>query len=608
MQSQRLPCCRPPTPWQPWLSGLPPNYSSGSFHARAIKDIIDGTTTQPCFFCNEAVTLTKEELAITGGRSWRCTFCGQWNGEDELDKPGLGTPGVRYTQRQQPQQQQPQQHWPQQQQPDSLASYKNTLFCATCVQNQNLVVRLVAAYDPGDEEYYEMTIDEHKAQLEERYPPLCRECAVGVRVALTNETNMIERRLLLERLVRSSTSSWDEEDEDAATRGRFVKQTVTWWRVLADLWLVAAIAVMLAAHVRGIMYPLSFNAAFCEDPPYEATPPSQTPPSPPNFRRFLESLSSPACLAVPPRHEEENVDCVCALLPTLRWLNLLAAPGAVLHPLFLPLFGVDGDLRAYKTLQVKLFALRVLALYILADAWDPQALAAVHACCLILCAAWTRQWAQHLQWAKPIFKLANPNSASASPPPPSLEQTFAAMSGNSRSDTLGIEHAFQRSASLADKSSDARLAQFRAKRAFHRRLLANLRSVGIPAVGVLALWTHINPTAPRVGMAFTAALGVAWAIAFACHQDEIARKVTLLYAALSLRLVVNISAWLLMYHRTEPDDLHVASSADNAPASCLPSELGAVLPEWVDAIAAPVVVATLVDLVGAITLFVCAPT
>ncbi|KAJ3134152.1 hypothetical protein HDU90_005249 [Geranomyces variabilis] len=590
--------------------------------ARAIKDIIDGTTTQPCFFCNEDVTLPKEELAITGGRSWRCTFCGQWNGEDELDKPGFGTPGVRYTQRQQQQQQshhhrqrQDQQH--RQQQHDSLASYKSTLFCATCMQNQNLVVRLVAAYDPGDEEYYEMTIDEHKAQLEERYPLLCRECAVGVRVALTNETNKIKRRLLHERLVRSSTSSWDEAEEDAATRGRFVRHTVTWWRVLADLWHTAAIAVMLAVHIRGIMYPLSFIAAFCEGVPREATP-----SIPPTSLKSLESLSSFTCLAVPPRYEEDNVECVCRLLPALRWLNVLAVPGAVLHPLFLPFFGVDGDLLVYKTLQVRLYALRVLALYILADAWDPRIVAAVHACCLLLCAGWTRQWVQDLQWAKPSTKQANvlnPNNASASRAPPSLEQQFAATSGNSSSDILGIEHAFQRSATLTDRASEARLAQFRAKRAFHRRLLANLRSVGIPAAGAIALWTHASAAAaPQwLEMALTVALGIAWAVAFACHQDEIARKVarrrvrrrvTLLYAALSLRLVINICAWLLRYHHTEPNSYHAPSSADDVPTSYLPPELGALLPEWVHAIATPGVVATLVDFVGAITLFVCAPT
>ncbi|KAJ3148264.1 hypothetical protein HDU89_004861 [Geranomyces variabilis] len=591
--------------------------------ARAIKDVIDGTTTQSCFFCNEDVTLPKEELAITGGRSWRCTFCGQWNGEDELDKPGFGTLGVRYTQRQQQQQQQQhhqrqrqdQQH--RQQQQNSLASYKSTMFCATCVQNQNLVVRLVAAYDPGDEEYYEMTIDEHKAQLEERYPLLCRECAVGVRVALTNETNKIKRRLLHEQLVRSSTSSWDEGEEDAATRGRFVRQTVTWWRVLADLWHTAAIAVMLAVHIRGIMYPLSFNAAFCEDVPYEATP-----FIPPTSLRSLESLSSFTCLAGPPRYAEDNVECVCRLLPALRWLNVLAVPGAVLHPLFLPLFGVDGDLWVHKTLQVKLYALRVLALYILADAWDPRIVAAVHACCLLLCAAWTRQWGQDLQWAKPSTKQANainPNNVSASRPSPPLEQQLAATSGNSSSDTLGIEHAFQRSATLTDRTSDARLAQFRAKRAFHRRLLGNLRSVGIPAAGALALWTHVSAAAaPRwLEMALTVALGIAWAVAFACHQDEIARKVarrrvrrrvTLLYAALSLRLAINICAWLLRYHHTEPNSYHAPSSADDVPASYLPPELGALLPEWVHAIATPGVVATLVDFVGAITLIVCAPT
>ncbi|KAJ3150053.1 hypothetical protein HDU86_006777 [Geranomyces michiganensis] len=542
--------------------------------ARAIKDAIDGTITQPCFFCNEDVTLTKEELAITSGRSWQCTSCGQWNGEDELDKPGFGTPNVRYTQWQA--------HQQQQQHQDSLASYKNALFCATCVQNQNLVVRLVAAYDPGDEEYYEMTVDEHKAQLEERYPPLCRECAVGVRAALTNETNKIKRRLLHDRLVRSSTTDWQEETEDAASRGRFVKQTVTWWRMVADLWLIAAIAVMLAVHVRGIMYPLSFNATYCDGARHDV---AQGAPSGP--LRPLESLSHLACLAVVPKYEEDNIDCFCALFPALRWLNVLAVPGAIMHPLFVPLLAIDGDLWVYKSIHL---------------------------------------WTRNLRWAKHT-DVTNRNDAAASPSPPILEQHHSAPA--SESNTLGIEHAFQRSARLSDKASDARLAQFRAKRAFHRRLLVNLRNVGIPAVGVLALWSHVvvgTPSSWRVDMALTTVLSVAWAVAFACHQDEIARKVarrrirrrvTTIYATLSLRLIINICAWLLTHRRGVNLDIvsHTPPAESNdalGGSHYLRPEFGELLlllPGWLTrtGVAAPGVAATLVDLVGAAALFVCVP-
>ncbi|OUM60018.1 hypothetical protein PIROE2DRAFT_14312 [Piromyces sp. E2] len=80
---------------------------------------------------------------------------------------------------------------------------ENTVFCSNCLQNQKLIVQLLASYDPGDDELYDLTIDQYRKSLESRYPIICSKCAKNVNNELQQQNYHIKTRILNYQLQQS---------------------------------------------------------------------------------------------------------------------------------------------------------------------------------------------------------------------------------------------------------------------------------------------------------------------------------------------------------------------------------------------------------------------
>ncbi|RKP24727.1 Ima1 N-terminal domain-containing protein, partial [Syncephalis pseudoplumigaleata] len=106
-------------------------------------------------------------------------------------------------------------------------------FCDTCLFNHNMVLQLLASYEPdvSDPAYkdYDTAVEAYKAAIEKRYPPLCSECAPKVQCRITQTNTRIRTRYFGEILQRSRTTPF----VDPLPRRR-------WWKVLGWLGIFGA--------------------------------------------------------------------------------------------------------------------------------------------------------------------------------------------------------------------------------------------------------------------------------------------------------------------------------------------------------------------------------
>ncbi|TPX71884.1 hypothetical protein SpCBS45565_g00829 [Spizellomyces sp. 'palustris'] len=245
-------------------------------------------------------------------------------------------------------------------------------FCQVCIQNQNLVMRLVAEYDPGDEDYFNETVEDYKRQLEKKYPPVCPLCTDNVQASLHSSYEKMKHQLLYQSL--KSSQQWRSAADSPRIWINMESLPYLW--AAAMLCLGASIVAMLALHIYGVLYPISFNYAGCTWPHVTGTPL-------PTWR----SLWGLDCLFRFPMSSSESVQCLCTCLVPLSWLNALSAPAIVMNPLWITRPRMNAKIRNeydYQWLQLELFALRTLALYIVRDVWSPVATLTMHGFFLVV--------------------------------------------------------------------------------------------------------------------------------------------------------------------------------------------------------------------------------
>lgn len=117
----------------------------------------------------------------------------------------------------------------------------DSLFCSTCLKNQNLLAVNLAEYlpDSSDPRYhtFELKYPEYKKNLEKRYPPVCHNCEPKVRARI-RDTGYAAKTDHLRRMMEATRGN-------AAARHQTVWQYVLvrvgafcWWLALAGqlLW------------------------------------------------------------------------------------------------------------------------------------------------------------------------------------------------------------------------------------------------------------------------------------------------------------------------------------------------------------------------------------
>ncbi|KAJ3311724.1 hypothetical protein HDU76_003062 [Blyttiomyces sp. JEL0837] len=93
---------------------------------------------------------------------------------------------------------------------DDIKPKPPDVFCSACIHNQNLVLRLLSAYDPEDEEYFNESIEPYKARLEARYPYPCERCSPRVEKAIEKSVRELRAWIFNSRLNSSRLAVFGE--------------------------------------------------------------------------------------------------------------------------------------------------------------------------------------------------------------------------------------------------------------------------------------------------------------------------------------------------------------------------------------------------------------
>ncbi|KAI8054094.1 Ima1 N-terminal domain-containing protein [Syncephalis plumigaleata] len=103
-------------------------------------------------------------------------------------------------------------------------------FCDSCLFNHNMVLQLLTSYQPDESDPnfkdYDTAVEAYKAKIEERYPPLCEQCAPRVQRRITQTNTRIRARYYGEALRRSKTTPFVNH----LPRYR-------WWKAWLWLWI-----------------------------------------------------------------------------------------------------------------------------------------------------------------------------------------------------------------------------------------------------------------------------------------------------------------------------------------------------------------------------------
>ncbi|SMQ55701.1 unnamed protein product [Zymoseptoria tritici ST99CH_3D7] len=137
---------------------------------------------------------------------------------------------------------------------ESLNHQENQAFCRTCVQNQHMYNENLANYLP-DEDHpryaeFEKAIPKFKAELEQRYPLICKNCAPKAQTKINRADyyGMAQNaaRLVSDTRARGGKPATGMRDDAGKKMARFLLSTV-------GLILNVGLAVQIAYHVYGIL-------------------------------------------------------------------------------------------------------------------------------------------------------------------------------------------------------------------------------------------------------------------------------------------------------------------------------------------------------------------
>lgn len=136
------------------------------------------------------------------------------------------------------------------QQNEQLLRHPEFSLCRICTHNQDLVVKLLAAYDPADDEFFHESVDDYKQSLETQYPPLCAQCQSRVDLKLRDVTHRVKSQILHAALQKSRKSRGLLDTHYSSVVGLgFLVYSLVWILVISTL--VVSIAATLIMHFFG---------------------------------------------------------------------------------------------------------------------------------------------------------------------------------------------------------------------------------------------------------------------------------------------------------------------------------------------------------------------
>ncbi|ORY57623.1 hypothetical protein LY90DRAFT_252913 [Neocallimastix californiae] len=142
-----------------------------------------------CFYCGKKKTFQKYLKDSPNEQNWYNWFCEECNSWNKRDRNGeiIESYPEMYLEK------------------DENKNLHNNrvndseqkpVFCSNCLQNQKLIVQLLASYDPGNDELYDLTINEYRKSLESRYPIICSKCAKNANNELKQQNYHIKTKIL----------------------------------------------------------------------------------------------------------------------------------------------------------------------------------------------------------------------------------------------------------------------------------------------------------------------------------------------------------------------------------------------------------------------------
>lgn len=154
-----------------------------------------------------------------------------------------------------------------------VPEFAESPFCSTCEHNQALVQKLVAEYLPDDDdpeyERYEAAFHDYRAELEERYPQVCKACEMRVNEQIDSAAYTARS----DHLRRVMERSIQKQQVVSTTRQSITLRIIS----LAKWFYILSLLVQMTWHVFGFMMapdervweegespnPLAFSADTC---------------------------------------------------------------------------------------------------------------------------------------------------------------------------------------------------------------------------------------------------------------------------------------------------------------------------------------------------------
>ncbi len=190
------------------------------------------------------------------GDAWFCAACECWNGADALEHSALYQNGSSSSSSA------PASAGPSSSPVRADSSYKDSPFCRTCERNQALVLNLLSQDASADEaeldgQALQARYAAQKRSFEQRYPPVCEDCAPLVEQRIRMADQDARRRLMGGWLARSRPSG-DTTPSSAQSRSGVtpIRPSRALWKLQGALWGSAhASALLLALHEASHAFP-----------------------------------------------------------------------------------------------------------------------------------------------------------------------------------------------------------------------------------------------------------------------------------------------------------------------------------------------------------------
>jgi hypothetical protein len=140
--------------------------------------------------------------------------------------------------------------------PSEPTSTPSTVFCQKCIQNQNILVRLLSAYDPADEDYFNLTVEKYRQRLERQYPPVCSRCEPVVNNRLIELARNTRARIAAASLAASQKLSGLAGMSTGCVNGKTMMKQFSW--TYFAIWSMMVLAVLgvhfltISVYLRGL--------------------------------------------------------------------------------------------------------------------------------------------------------------------------------------------------------------------------------------------------------------------------------------------------------------------------------------------------------------------